>query len=346
MLKKFIGTFVLNMTLVIPSNAVAAEDYLLSVDMNQSVSWDSSNLLPKENQLKKVRYQIPRENPDKLIAQIFLEYPLTPKATILDSKWILGLWLYAPGVYCYNSQNCNYILEIQPNYGGQSSIYKHANKIDSASRVLSDCKAPWYIKNDPGGSSVVAFELSITCLGISSSFATYAFSSYDIGITPRPWQFTTPNYIDNPYSQLAEKSYLANGGKSGLGKAPTSPALDNLKTTISKARTQIDDMASRYENLAPEIKKRLDSNKDWKNFLKLEMQLVDFEDQVENGSLSETDVAAILPKVIKLINSQISGLAATLKIIPKFQCYNETKETATILNKSNSCPKGFSKVRT
>ena len=105
-------------------------------------------------------------------------------------------------------------------------------------------------------------------------------------------------------------------------------------------------MTSRYENLAPETKKRLDSNKDWKNLLKLEMQLVDFEGQVDTGILSNTDIAAILPKVIKLINSQISGLAATLKIIPKFQCYNETKEITTILNKSNACPKGFSKIRT
>lgn len=346
MSRKILGIFVLASSLAFISNASAAEDYLLSVDMNESTSWDSSNLLPKEAQLKKVRYQIPRENPDKLIAQILLKYPLAAKKTIPDSKWIIGLWLYAPSVYCYDSNNCNYLLEIQPSAGGLASIYKHKNKIDSDTRELSDCKTPWYTKTDADGNSVVAFELSITCLNISTTFATYAFSSYDIGIDERPWQFTSPNYIDNPYVQIAEKSYLANGGKSGLGKGLTSPALETLKTSISKARTTFDDMTSRYETLAPEIKKKLDKNKAWKNLLNLETQLVDFENQFENGSLSSADAEKLIPKVIKLINSQISGLNATLKVIPKFQCYNENNDTSTVVNKSNSCPKGFTKIKT
>lgn len=346
MSKRVLGIFVLSTSLAFISNASAAEDYLLSVDMNESTSWDSSNLLPLDSQLKQVRYQIPRENPDKLIAQIVLKKPLAAKRTLPDSKWILGLWLYEPTIYCYNSNSCKYILEIQPSYDGIASVYKHTNKIDFATRVLSDCKTPWYTKSDFNGNSVVAFELSITCLGISSSFVSYAFSSYDIGIDPRPWQFTSPNYVDNPYVQIAEKSYLANGGKSGLGRGLTSPALESLKTSITKARTTFDDMTERYETLAPEIKKKLDKNKDWKNFLKLETQLVDFEDQVDNGSLSSSDVAILIPKIIKLINSQISGLNATLKVIPKFQCYNENNDITTIVNKSNSCPKGFSKVKT
>jgi hypothetical protein len=346
MAKRLLGIFIIVALISVPLQAKAAEDYLLSVDMNESTSWDSSNLLPKEAQLKKVRYQIPRENPDKLIAQILLKYPLAAKKTIPDSKWIIGLWLYAPSVYCYGSNNCNYLLEIQPSAGGLASIYKHKNKIDFDTRELSDCKTPWYLKTDAAGDSVVAFELSITCLNISSTFATYAFSSYDIGIDERPWQFTSPNYVDNPYVQIAEKTYIANGGKSGLGKGLTSPALESLKTSISKARTTFDDMTSKYDTLAPEIKKKLDKNKDWKNFLKLETQLVDFEDQVDNGSLSSADVALLIPKIIKLINSQISGLNATLKVIPKFQCYNENSDTTTVVNKSNTCPKGFSKIKT
>ena len=345
-LKKIIGILVSVTLISVPFEAKAAEDYLLSIDMSASTTWDSSNVLPKEARLKKVRYQIPRDNPDKLIAQILLENRLAPKKNVLDSNWILGLWLYAPSLYCYSSNKCNYLFEILPSSGGMASIYKHTSQISFDTRVLSDCKTPWYLKNDVDGNSVVAFELSITCLDISSSFASYAFSSYDIGIDPRPWQFTPPNYIDNPYSQLAEKSYQANGGKSGLGKGLTSPALESVRASILKARTTFDDMASRYETLAPEIKKKLDKNKDWKNFLKLETQLVDFEDQVDTGSLSSADVALLIPRVIKLIDSQISGLKATLKVIPKFQCQNENSGAITVVSKSNSCPKGFSKIKT
>jgi hypothetical protein len=347
MYKRLLGIFILLTTFIFPTNAGAAEEYLFSQDMNEAASWDSSNLLPQVAQLKKLRFQIPRSNPDKLIVQMILKYPLPAKQTFPDSKWILGFWIYAPSLYCYgNEGTCNYILQVQPSDGNQAFIYTHKNKIDADTSVLSDCKAPWYIKKDSDGNSVVAVELSITCLNISSSFASYAFSSYDIGLTPRPWQYTAPNFIDNPYRQLAEQSYLANGGKSGLGKGLTSSALESLKTSISKARTTFDDMTSKYETLAPEIKKKLDKNKDWKNFLKLETQLVDFEEQVDNGSLSSADVALLIPKIIKLINSQISGLNVTLKVIPKFQCYNENNDATTVVNKSNSCPKGFSKIKT
>lgn len=346
MFKKLLSFFLLTSSILFSSNANAADEFLLSVDMSKSTTWDSSNLLPLDSQIKQVRYRIPRENPDKLIAQIVLEKPLVAKRTIPDSKWILGLWLYEPSLYCYNTNTCKYILEIQPNDGGQASVYRHLSGIDFATRVSSDCKTPWYSKSDTSGNSVIAFDLSITCLGISSSFASYAFSSYDIGLDPRPWQFTSVNYVDNPYVQLAEKSYLVNGGKSGLGKGVNPPALESLKTTISKARTTFDNMTTRYDTLAPEIRKKLEKNKDWKNFLNLEAQLVDFEDQVESGALSNADVAVLVPKVIKLINSQISGLNVTLKIIPRFQCYNETSGILTIMNKSNLCPKGFSKIKT
>ena len=60
--------------------------------------------------------------------------------------------------------------------------------------------------------------MSISCLGITSTFASYVFSGYDIGLTPMPYQFTPPNYADNPYFQLAKQSYDKNGGKQGLSK--------------------------------------------------------------------------------------------------------------------------------
>jgi hypothetical protein len=281
MYKRLIGIFILSTTLIFPPYAIAAEDYLFSVDMNESTSWDSSNLLPKEAQLKKVRFQIPRENPDKLIAQILLKNPLPAKKTFPDSKWIIGLWLYAPGLYCYGSNDCNYLLEILPSAGGLASIYKHKNNIDFDTRVLSDCKTPWYVKTDTNGDSVIAFDLSITCLNISSTYASYAFSSYDIGLEPRPWQFTSPKYIDNPYFQLAEKTYLANGAKSGLGTVVGSPDVENFKKSVESAREVFDSMMDRFQALAMETQKKLDKKTEWKNFLKLEDQLFEIEDSLE-----------------------------------------------------------------
>jgi hypothetical protein len=57
---------------LVPSNvqtASAAEDYLLSVDMNLIDQWSNndSKLLPKSAQIKQVRYRIPSSNPDNLI---------------------------------------------------------------------------------------------------------------------------------------------------------------------------------------------------------------------------------------------------------------------------------------
>ncbi len=330
-----------------PSTAVAADDYLLSVEMNPTTTWDSSNLLPLDSQLKQVRYQIPRDNPDKLIAQIVFKKPLAAKRAIPDSKWILGIWLYAPSLYCFNSSSCNYILEIQPSYGGQANVYRHTNKIDSATRVLSDCKAPWYTKNDANGDSIIAFELSITCLNISSSFASYAFSSYDIGLDPRPWQFTTPNYIDNPYLQLAEKSYLANGGKNGLGTVVGTPDVENFKKSVESTREVFDSMMDRYQGLALETQSKLDRNTEWKNFLKSEDELIAIEDNLETYGFS-TNAEKLKGAVAlqKLINLKTKALQLQLKVIPQYQCNNEAKGILKALGKAKSCPKGFKKVTT
>ena len=112
MYKRFIGIFILSTTFIFPAQANAAEDYLLSVDMNPSLHWQSTDVVPKEAQLKQVRFRIPRNNPDKLIAQIILNEPLAAKRAIPDAKWILGFWIYAPSAFCFNSNSCNYMLEI------------------------------------------------------------------------------------------------------------------------------------------------------------------------------------------------------------------------------------------
>jgi hypothetical protein len=347
MLKKLVVILALLTSLLYPANAHAAEDYLLSVDMNQSLTWDSSDLVPKEAQLKQVRFRIPRSNPDKLIAQIVLKYPLPPKSTILDNKWILGLWLYAPSIWCSGTGTCDYILEIGAGNDNQAYIYKHTKKIDFDTRVKSDCAAPWYLEKDSDGNSVVSFELSVTCLNISSSFVSYAFSSYDIGLTPRPWQFTSQSYVENKFQPLAEKAYLAGGGKSGLGRVVGSPDFEAFKTSVESARQVFDSTMDRYRVLAVETQKKLDKKTEWKNFLKLEDQLFEIEDSLETFTFAtNADKLKATVALQQIINLKTKALQLQLTTLPQYQCYNEIKDLTKALSSSKSCPKGYKKVKT
>jgi hypothetical protein len=194
---------------------------------------------------------------------------------------------------------------------------------------------------------VVAIELSITCLNISSSFAAYAFSSVDIGVTPRPYQFTAPNYIDNPYRQLAEKSYLANGGKNGLGKVVGSPDFENLKSTVESSREVFDSMLDRYQALAIETQKKINKNVEWKNFLKLEDELFDIEDSLDTFTFStNADKLRAVVAIQKLIALKTKALQLQLTVFPQYQCYNEAKGITKALSASKSCAKGYKKIKT
>ena len=348
MLKRLVVILALLTSLLYPANAIASEDYLLSVDMSRITNWnnDDSKLVPKSAQIEQVRYRIPASNPDKLIGQIVLSYPLADRQMLYDSKWNLGLWIYGQAVDCLSNDNCTFILLVRAKYPKSTSISTWVKSYKTETQVTSDCPGNSAVEDTPEGKTLITYSLSISCLNLPSSFASYAFTSYEVGLTPEPFGFTSGGYIDNPYHQLAKKAYDANGGKSGLSRAFTSAQVAKLESTIASARTSFDDMNTRFDSLAPEIKKKLNANKDWKNFQKLETQLTDFEDQVANQTLSDAEASTIAPKIIKLINSQISGLNAVIKIIPKYQCYNEIKDLTTILNKSNSCPKGYAKVKT
>jgi len=348
MLKRFLVTLTLLISMITPMNTSAAEEYLLSVDMNRIVNWNNndSRLVPKSAQIEQVRYRIPASNPDKLIGQIVLSYPLADTQMLYDSKWNLGLWIYGQAVNCLSNDNCNFILLVRAKYPKSTSISTWVKSYETETEVMSECPGSSAVEKSPEGKTLITYSLSITCLNIPSSFASYAFTSYEVGLTPEPFGFTSGGYVDNPYHQLAKKAYDTNGGKSGLGKAFTSEQVEKLESTIAKARASFNNMNTKFDSLAPEIKKKLSANRDWKNFQKLEAQLTDFEDQVANEMLSSAEASKLIPKVIKLINSQISGLNAALKLIPKYQCYSESKDLTTVLNKLNSCPKGYAKVKT
>jgi hypothetical protein len=347
MLKRLFGVFTLSLAIIIPTNATAAEDYLVSVNQPQGLTWDSSELVPKQAQLTQVRFRIPRENPDKLIAQIVLKYPLPASTSIPDSKWILGIWLYAPNIWCSDSSNCDYIIEIGPDYNNGAYVYKHRKEINFSTRVKSDCATSWYLGKDDRGNSLVSFELSITCLGISSTFVSYAFSSYDNGITPRPWQFTPQGYVDNKFHSLAEKAYLTNGDKSGLGKVIGSPDFENFKTSVESARQVFDSMVNRYRALAVETQKKLDKKTEWKNFLKLEDQLFEIEDSLETYTFAtNADKLKATVALQQLVNLKTKALQLQLTTLPQYQCYNEIKDLMKALSSSKSCPKGYKKIKT
>ena len=107
--KRILLSFILLFSCSTTSNAIAMEDYLLSVDMSRIDQWSNSDskLLPDSARLTQVRYRIPRSNPDNLVGQIVLDYPLRDKQQLYNSKWNIGLWIYGPGLKCSTNNSCD-----------------------------------------------------------------------------------------------------------------------------------------------------------------------------------------------------------------------------------------------
>lgn len=327
-------------------SASAEEDYLLRVDMNLIDQWNNNEtkLLPITAQMKQVRYRILRSNPDNLIGQIVLQSQLKDKQELYNGKWYIGLWIYGQALYCASEKNCNFILNIYPQYPKSIRILSWTKSTDEKS-ATSDCPGQHYITEEDG-KSILNFTMSISCLNLPKQFASYAYSGYDIGITPIPYGFTAGGYVDNPFHQLAKSAYDSNGGKLGLSKLGESEALQKLKSSIEKARLSFDNFNYQYQNLAPQIQSKIGKSKDWKNFQKMEEQLSSIESDVEDSNISESQILAKTTSIIKIINSQISGLKVLMKLIPTYQCYNEDEDLRTILSKTKTCPKGYAKVKT
>ena len=346
MRKRILLSLVLLLSSFTTSNATAAEDYLLSVDMSLIDNWSNndSELLPQSAQIKQVRYRIPRSNPDNLIGQIVLDYPLSDKQELYNSKWNLGLWIFGNYHLCMNNKSCDFIINVYARYPKSISILTWKKSTDEKS-VVSDCPGTHFI-SDVDGKSVINFSMSISCLNLPKQFLSYAYSGYDVGITPMPYDFTTANYVDNPFHQLAKIQYDKNGGKAGLSNLGKSEAMTKLESSIAKARLSFDDSTYKYQNLAPQIQAKIDKSKEWKNFLLMDEQLVEIESKIENNSLTDSQIPNEVSRVIKIINSQISGLKVLIKLIPTYQCYNEEEELRTVLSKSKTCPKGYKKVKT
>ena len=210
--------FLLSLVTSNVQTASTAEDYLLSVDMSRIDQWSNndSRLLPKSAQINQVRYRIPSSNPDNLIGQIVLDYPLADKQELYNSKWTLGLWIYGQALYCAGDKSCDFILNVYAKYPKAISILTWKKSTDEKS-VVSDCPGTHYI-SDADGTSVINFSMSISCLNLPKQFASYAYSGFDVGTTPTPHDFTSGGYVENPFHQLAKQSYDKNGGKQGLSK--------------------------------------------------------------------------------------------------------------------------------
>ena len=125
-------------------------------------------------------------------------------------------------MYCLNDNTCSFILVVRPSYNQQAQI-QIKKKADDKDSVASDCPATYSVGKNENNDSVISYNLSITCLNIKATFASYTFSGYDIGFTDIPYQYTEPSYVVNTdYFELAKQSYDKNGGKQGLSKtAPT-----------------------------------------------------------------------------------------------------------------------------
>jgi hypothetical protein len=216
---KFYSALISLVFLVLQSNiALAAEDFLLRVDTNLGTSYGSSQAVPNIAKLKQMRFRIPTSNADNVTVQVVLANPLENPNSILDSKWNFGTWIYGPSLYCLNDDTCSFILIVRPNYNQQARI-QIFKKADDKDYVTSDCPATYSIGKNENNDSVISYNLSITCLNIKATFASYTFSGYDIGFTDIPYQYTVPSYVINTdYYELAKQSYDKNGGKQGLSK--------------------------------------------------------------------------------------------------------------------------------
>lgn len=338
----------INASLVAPTSYSATEDYLFSIDMNRIDNWNNnaSQLVPKVAQIQQVRYRIPSSNPDKLIAQIVLSYSLADKQAIYDSKWNLGLWIYGQPLSCLDQDNCDFIHLIRPQYPKSVSISTWAKSYKKENRVISDCPGNSSLESTADGKLAVTYTLSITCLNIPKQFASYAFTSYTTGLNPEPFGFTAGGYVDNPFHQLAKKAYDSNGGKQGVIDLGKSEALSKFEAAVQKARDSFDSLNYRYQSLATETQAMLDKNKVWKNFQLMEEQLISIEENVISSSLTDNQILAEIPKVMKIINSQTSAIKILIRLIPAYQCYNEEEGLTTVLTKSKTCSKGYKKVKT
>jgi len=209
----------------LPSNiysANSAEDFLLRVDTSQGTTADSSQAVPNIAKLKQMRFRTLTSNPDNLKVQVVLANPLNNPNDILDSKWNIGTWIYGPSLYCLNDDTCSFILVVRPNYNQQAQI-KIYKKADDKDGVISDCPATYTVEKNENKDTVISYSLSITCLNIKATFASYTFSGYDLGFTDIPYQYTQPSYVTNDvYFELAKQSYDRNGGKQGLNKQTSS----------------------------------------------------------------------------------------------------------------------------
>jgi hypothetical protein len=259
---------------LLPSNiysATAAEDFLLRVDTNQGTSYGSSQAVPNIAKLKQMRFRTLASNPDNLIVQVVLANPLNNPNEILDSKWNIGTWIYGPSLYCLNDDTCSFILIVRPNYNQQAriQIFKKADDKDS---VISDCPATYSVGKTENNDSVISYNLSITCLNIKSTFASYTFSGYDIGFTDIPYQYTVPSYVINDdYYELAKQSYDKNGGKQGLSKSTPSTEGDkeicvagtDAKGYSDEQCTTGNTWAFQFCDLAPKSDLQVLRNKKW-----------------------------------------------------------------------------------
>ncbi len=313
--------------------------------MSPGLTWDSSNLVPKEAQLFQVRFRIPRSNADQLIAQIVFQNTIPAEVPVVNNSWDLGLWIYSPAIWCFDSKNCDYILNVIPNYNGKALIRKHGGFIDWGTAKTLDCPAPWRLEKDGNSRSVLSIYLSQTCLGISKSFVSYAYSSLDIGLEKRPYHFTSPNYVDNGYFELAKQAYEAAGGRKSLNKSLTSDELNKLKEVLESARTNYTGIMNRYESLAPEIQNTIQTQKQWKTIKSAKKILDEIEKSIENQTPDDQEITTWFNQLIKIVNIQIAWLEIELKIVPRFQCTNSITRKKTI-ERSGKCPPGFKRVRT
>lgn len=185
-----------------------------------------STAIPNSAKLYNLGFEIPKNNPDRLIVKLRMDDSFDKTPLDSSKKRNLGFWIFASTRNCPNEMNCNLLIGVNgPTFDGSSfptapstqnvtpQIYSGGY---SGATTSSNCPAPWWIESSNKRRGEIDFQLSITCLGIPKEFLAYAFSEVETGLDPNPFNFTQPNFVNNPFFPLAEAAYNNSGGARGL----------------------------------------------------------------------------------------------------------------------------------
>jgi hypothetical protein len=205
--------------------------------------------IPMYARLRDLVIAIPKANPDAMILKIRFDGKTGTTPLEASKKLSVGAWIYGTYLGCAWADKCTTIISVgaplswvgdYPTSPTSSTVevFSHGAGYTGAS-TPTGCQAPWWIDRSDSSFDAIAFQLSITCLNIPKDMYGYAYASADIGITPLPYNYTTPAELPNSFWQLAAPAYTKNGGKAGVTKPYNGVVTKTITCTKGKVKKQV-----------------------------------------------------------------------------------------------------------